>query len=223
MNAGKEVIRQVLSEALLRGALKDLAEYLESQTRNLPDLPGRGELGDPVREAEDQFLDTYRIWAVQKKSLTRPDQINSFAEYVRLYLGVHDVTTTAVGLESGVGEETVQRVLGDASSLLDLPMHSIATLARFIGLSLQSAMSLVEKSIRLSLLSRLQTEGMARYKSAGMEQDKLRSLRKAQEELLLKASSRKKFSIETSAVEVERRIKERLAELAEAYAHDGKR
>ncbi len=217
MNAGKAVIRNVLMQALQNGELRDLEEYLESQIDSLPALPEENSRIEIIEHSRKQFLVRYKTWVKDQQDLLHIEKCISLSEYLKIFMKVHIRDIEAIGQESGIGKDSAQHILHDVKSIIDLPIASIVALTKYLGLSLQQALELIEKSLRLGFLSSLQIDGMARYKKEDDSQNKFRSLRKAREELLLKASSHKRFKIERNLSEVDQLIKKRLSEFKAEY------
>ena len=217
MNAGKAVIRNVLMQALQNGELRDLEEYLESQIDSLPALPEENSRIEIIEHSRKQFLVRYKTWVKDQQDLLHIEKCISLSEYLKIFMKVHIRDIEAIGQESGIGKDSAQHILHDVKSIIDLPIASIVALTKYLGLSLQQALELIEKSLRLGFLSSLQIDEMARYKKEDDSQNKFRSLRKAREELLLKASSHKRFKIERNLSEVDQLIKKRLSEFKAEY------
>lgn len=118
-------------------------------------------------------------------------------DYLKVFLDLHRKNLAEFGAEAGISANELAVVLRSPSKeVLRLSGELLGRICHAMDLKLDQAMILVEKTLRLIFLANVGKAAMARY-TYNHKGDKEDSMKRARQELLLKASAIQPFVAES--------------------------
>jgi hypothetical protein len=136
----------------------------------------------------------------RQKKLEEPDSLNSFGDYLKLFLEQNEIALSNAESDYGINKQMLVGIMDNRIPLTVVDPVVLAKLSKGVHLQLVSAVILIEKSLKLYLLDPSRKGAMARYSSKQGLDQKDRSMKDGVAELMMKAAERKSFNTEQQKV-----------------------
>lgn len=134
------------------------------------------------------------------RKLQEPASLNSFGDYLRLFLEQNGISLSNAASDYGIDKETLVSIMDNRIPLTVLEPVVLARLSRNVHLHLAAAVVLIGKSLKLYALDPSSKGAMARYSSKEGIDQKDKSMKDGVAELMMKAAERKPFNLEQQIV-----------------------
>jgi hypothetical protein len=188
------MIRTILNQAMQKGMLKDLEAYLDEKFFELSQIQEKSEYEEEERKSLELLRKENERLLAQREKLKNLESINTFGEYLRLFLDENEVSPSDVSKSTGIEYYKIVAVIQDTIPLLNIAPQLLSKLSKRVGLSLENSKSLIIKTLSLLEINPSTKEAMARYAPREGLEHKSKSMKDGTNELLMKASQKKPFS-----------------------------
>lgn len=201
MKISKTKIANLIREAMLDSRFSKLKQDIFDSIFLLNQSLPSDEYQNERRELLDKLRAHQERMNEQAEKLENPESLNSFWDYLRLLVESNKVTLESLAKGLNVNSGKLNDFLNNRTSLMNVDPINLSSLCRSFGLTLNVAKSLIEKTVKLPVISALQGGEMARYAYNGNEDNKDKSMNSGAQELLLMASKKKPLKVESQITE----------------------
>lgn len=220
MKISKTKIANLIRKAMLDSRFSKSRQDIFDSIFLLNQSLSSDEYQNERRELLDKLRAQQELENEQTRKLENPESLNSFWDYLRLLIESNKVTLESLADGLNVNSGKLNDFLSNRANLMDADPINLSSICRSFGLTLNVAKSLIEKTVKLPVISKLQGGEMARYAYNGNADNKDKSMNSGAQELLLKASKKKPLKIESQVTESDD-FKLFLAKFEAAYKSNG--
>jgi len=189
MKTTRSKIVKILQEGMLKGKLKALEAFLLDRIF----IRSQAEVRFDYSTKKADLVKILQEDLDRKRMLENPDSLNSFGDYLRIFLELNGISLSAAASDNGIDQQTLQRIIDNRIPLTTLQPIVLAKLSRNVNLRLTPAIALIEKSLKLYSFSPTSKGAMARYSPKDGLEQKDKSMRNGVAELMIRASELKPF------------------------------
>jgi hypothetical protein len=213
MKTTRSKIIKVLQEGMLKGKLKALEGFLLERIF----IRSQAEVKVEYSKKKAELVKILQGDLERKRMLENPDSLNSFGDYLRIFLELNGISLSAAASNNGIDQQTLERIIDNRIPLTALQPIVLARLSRNTNLAMTPAIVLIEKSLKLYSFSPSSKGAMARYSPKDGLDQKDKSMRNGAAELLIRASESKPFESKQLVVS-NRELKRFLEEFKQAFS-----
>jgi len=181
---------------MLKGKLKSLEAFLLDRIF----LRSQAEVQVEYNTKKSELVKVLQEDLEREKKLEEPASLNSFGDYLRLFLEHNGMTLSNAASDYGIDKQTLVSIIDNRVLLTVLEPVVLARLSMDVHLHLEPAIILIEKSLKLYALDPSSKGAMARYSSKEGMDTKDSSMKSGVAELMMKAAERKPFNLQQQIV-----------------------